>query len=80
MLLSYIAAGLIVTIPYLWLSNEMAGLVSIAIAFVALYSVGYFKAKRLGIKNKVRSGLETLIVGGVCTLIGIAVGYIMRIQ
>lgn len=79
MLMSYAAAGAIVTIPYLFTGSKMAGVFSVIIAFIALYCVGYFKAKTIGIKNMVRSGLEVLIVGGVCTIIGMLAGYAMRI-
>lgn len=80
MLLSYIAAGSIVTLPYLFLPNKLAGIISVLTAFMVLYSVGYFKAQAIGIKNKIRSGLEVLMVGGICTIIGIVAGYAMRVS
>ena len=62
--LSYIAGGLIPLAPYMILPNlNTALLASIGFTLAALFFFGFFKAKFTGL-NPLRSGIQTILVGG----------------
>lgn len=74
---SYAGAGLIPLLPFMLLPETAATYTAISLAFISLFLLGYFKAKFTKVRP-LRSGIEILIVGGVATLIGIAVGILLK--
>ena len=78
MFISYLAAGLIPVLPFLFLSLVGAAVTSIILAFISLFLLGYFKARITRVRP-VRSGLQILAIGGFATLIGVAVGLFLKI-
>jgi VIT1/CCC1 family predicted Fe2+/Mn2+ transporter len=62
--LSYIAGGLIPLSPYILIKNMQTSLwVSVLVTLVALFVFGYVKGRFTGLKP-LRSGLQTVLVGG----------------
>ena len=78
MFASYALAGLVPVLPIMFFPLPEAGFISVICAFIGLYALGYIKGKVVKI-NRNRSGLEMLFVGGIATIIGIAVGLLLRI-
>lgn len=70
---SYLLGGCLVFAPYFFLPMGYAALASIAIAFLALFTLGIWKAKVAGVA-RLRSGTEMLLVSVVAAALGIAVG------
>ncbi len=77
MLVSYFAAGLISLIPVLLLPAEYSLPASIGAAFVGLFCLGYVRGKVTG-KSPAASAVKVLVIGGIATVIGIAVGVFFR--
>ena len=78
MFLSYVIGGLIPVIPVIFLNHTQAIIGSILAAFIGLFVLGYMKGKNVRV-NKIRSALQMLIIGGVAAIIGIAVGFFLKI-
>lgn len=70
--LSYIAGGLIPLSPYMLLPNLTTALwVSVIVTLLALFLFGFFKGKLTGV-NPLRSGLQTVLVGGLAAAVAFA--------
>lgn len=78
MFFSYLLAGLIPIAPFLIFSPGTARIISISAALISLFVVGYFKGKIVE-QKAFRSAVEMLIIGGLATLIGLVVGYLLRV-
>jgi len=76
MFFSYIIAGFIVVVPYVLPSVKAGIIVSIIIAALGLFLLGYYKGHLTDI-NKKKSGLEMLIIAIVVALAGYIIGYII---
>lgn len=74
---SYFLAGLIPLFPVLLFAFPVSIYVSIALAFIALFALGYVKGRVVNAKP-LRSGLEILVIGGVATTLGIVAGWFFR--
>lgn len=77
-LISFMILGGIPAIPYIissgiLKSEDQQWIAVICIGTVELFSLGFAKAALIGL-NKVKSGLEMLILGSIITAIGFAVG------
>lgn len=79
MLISYFVAGLVPLVPVFFLPSEYALTAAISAAFVGLFTLGYAKGKITG-KSPSRSAVKVLVVGGLATIIGIAVGIYFKTQ
>lgn len=73
MFMAYLAAGLVPVGPVLFVRSMTAVVVGAALAFPALFALGWAKGFVVGVP-KARSGLEVLLVGGIAAVLGIAVG------
>jgi predicted membrane protein (TIGR00267 family) len=63
--LSYALSGFIPLGPYIVMPSVQSALyVSVAVTLVALFLFGYVKGRLTGI-NALRSGLQTILIGGV---------------
>lgn len=78
MFLSYFGAGLIPITPFLILPIEEARVVSIVVAMLSLFLIGFVKGKIIKIKA-LRSAVEMLIIGGLATVIGLIVGTFLKV-
>ncbi len=78
MFVSYFGAGMVPVVPTILLEQPQARYVSIGGAFVALFLVGYVKGKVVN-HSAMRSATELLIIGGIATIIGLAVGSLFSV-
>lgn len=78
MLVSYFVAGLIPLLPVVFLSYPTSLYVSVVFALCGLFALGYIKSKVLR-TNPWRGALKVIIVGGLATALGIAVGLIFKV-
>ncbi|OGE77250.1 hypothetical protein A3J19_00665 [Candidatus Daviesbacteria bacterium RIFCSPLOWO2_02_FULL_41_8] len=78
MFFSYLGAGLIPISPFLIFPPDVARVISIIIALIGLFVIGYFKGKVVGHKA-MRSAVEMLIIGGLATAIGLIVGTFLKV-
>ena len=77
-LVSFMILGTIPAIPYIISagiirSEDQQWIAVVCIGVIELFSLGFGKAALIGL-NKIKAGLETLILGSVITAIGYAVG------
>ena len=78
MFVSYLSAGVVPLLPYLFTPPQQAIWFSNALSLMALFTLGAISARIFHI-NMVRHGLEMLFWGGVATVVGIAAGTFLRI-
>jgi VIT1/CCC1 family predicted Fe2+/Mn2+ transporter len=78
MFLSYLIGGFIPIFPIFFSPPPLSSILSVIFAFIGLFLLGFFKAK-LFCGKIWHSAIEMLIIGGLTTLIGLAVGLIFRI-
>lgn len=76
--LAAIIGSLIPLAPFVVLSVKISMLVSILVAALTLFFVGFYKA-RLTIGSPGRSGLEMAVIGTVSALVGYAVGSLFKV-
>jgi VIT1/CCC1 family predicted Fe2+/Mn2+ transporter len=75
---AYVLAGLVPLMPYLLLPHLTAIPFSIGFALVGMVILGIIKGK-VTKKSSLRSAGEVLIIGGIATAIGVAVGLIFKV-
>lgn len=78
MFFSYLGAGLIPLFPVLLFEYPQSVWYSVAFALIGLFLLGYFKGALVH-TSPLRGGLKILIVGGLATALGIAVGLLFKI-
>ena len=78
MFFSYLLAGLIPIIPTIIFDQAQARVYSILFAFIGLFLIGFIKGKVVG-HQPFRGAIELLVIGGIATLIGIAVGQVLKV-
>lgn len=71
-------AGLVPLVPVLLFTYPTYLYVSITLALLVLFLLGYTKGKVLG-TSPLRGGLKILIVGGLATSVGVIVGLIFKV-
>ena len=79
MLTSYFLAGLIPLLPVVFFSYPVSLYWSVGLALIGLIILGYVKSKVLH-TDPLRGALKVVIVGGLATLLGIAVGMLFKIS
>lgn len=78
MFFAYLFAGMIPIIPVVLIGPPQSSFYGVGLAFVGLFAIGYIKG--LIIKDKpLRNAVELLIIGGTATLVGLIVGYFLKI-
>ena len=77
MFVAYIAAGLVPLMPILLMRSMTSVVIGAALAFPALFLLGWAKGRVVGVAPR-RSGIEVLLVGGVAAAIGIVIGVFME--
>jgi VIT1/CCC1 family predicted Fe2+/Mn2+ transporter len=78
MFFSYLFGGLIPIIPTFFTLPPFSSVLSITLAFISLFFLGFFKAK-LFFGRVWHSALEMLTIGGLATLIGLFVGSLFQV-
>ena len=78
MLFSYAFGGMIPVLPVVILPQGTAIIPTIVFAFTGLFILGYVKGKVVKI-GPLRSALEMLTIGGLAALIGVLVGFLLKI-
>jgi VIT1/CCC1 family predicted Fe2+/Mn2+ transporter len=78
MAVAYFIAGLVPLLAIIIFPIAYAGFVAVGAALLALFILGYVKAKIVGVA-RLRSALEVVIIGGLATLVGIIAGHIFGI-
>lgn len=78
MFLSYMMAGLIPVVPFLILPINNARIVSIILAMLSLFLIGFIKSKIVK-TGSLRSAIEMLIIGGLATVVGLVVGNFLKV-
>lgn len=78
MFFSYLGAGLIPIVPFLIFPADAARVISISVAMLGLFVIGFFKGKIVEHKA-FRSAAEMLIIGGLATAIGLLVGNFLKV-
>ena len=75
---SYYIGGLFSVIPTILFNQPAARYIAIASSFTGLLTVGYIKGHIVDHKP-LRSAIELLLIGGMATLIGVAVGMLLKV-
>ncbi len=78
MFFSYFLGGLIPLLPIVLLQLPFSATISIVFALLGLFILGYLKAHIVKV-NPFKSALEIFTLGGVATIIGLAVGKIFKV-
>lgn len=78
MFFSYLLGGMFSIIPTIIFNQPEARILAIISAFIGLFMVGYLKGKLVE-HAPLRSAIELLIIGGVATLVGVVVGYFLKV-
>jgi len=75
--ISYILAGLVPFAPTIFLNFPYSLFVSLLLALLALFLLGFLKGKLLK-TSAVRGGIKILVVGGITTILGMIVGFLIK--
>jgi VIT1/CCC1 family predicted Fe2+/Mn2+ transporter len=78
MFLSYLVGGFVPILPIFFTLPPVSSILSVIFAFTGLFALGFFKAKLFS-GQVWRSAIEMLLIGGLTTLIGLFVGFTLKI-
>jgi len=78
MFVAYLIGGSFSIIPTLIFDQPIARILAIISSFVGLFIIGYIKG-HLVEHRPLRSAIELFIIGSVATIVGVAVGYYLRV-
>ena len=78
MFIAYLIGGAFSIIPTLIFDQPLARTLAIISSFVGLFIIGYIKG-HLVEHRPLRSAIELFIIGSVATIVGVAVGYYLRV-
>lgn len=78
MFFTYILGGLVPILPILLLPLSSALINAVIFALIGLFAVGYLAGKIVKV-NPFYNAIEMLIIGGAATLLGVVVGYLLKI-
>lgn len=77
---SAIIGSFIPLIPYFMMTVVPATIVSLIVSSLALFFVGYYKAKKTLGRNFVRQGMEMMLIGMLSAIVGYFVGSMLQIK
>lgn len=75
---SYFLGGLVPLVPILAFDLPLSATLSIIFALIGLFILGYLKAHIVKV-NPFKSALEILVLGGIATAVGLAVGKLLKL-
>lgn len=78
MFISYFFAGFIPITPILLFDLSISPIISILLAFSALFAVGFIKGKIVD-HHPLRSATEMFVIGAIATVLGIIVGHFLKV-
>ncbi|MEK7550990.1 MAG: VIT1/CCC1 transporter family protein [Patescibacteria group bacterium] len=78
MFVAYMIGGAFSIIPTLIFDQPLARTLAIVSAFIGLFVIGYIKGQLVEHKP-LRSALELFFIGAVATIVGVAVGYYLKV-
>lgn len=78
MFVSYFLAGLVPLLPIILLPIDISRYVTIAAALIGLFILGYVKGKLVD-SSPLKNALETFIIGGIATIVGLVAGSIFGV-
>ncbi|MEK7095731.1 MAG: VIT1/CCC1 transporter family protein [Patescibacteria group bacterium] len=78
MFISYLLAGLVPLLPIIFMAYPSSLWSSVAFALTGLFLLGFLKGRLLH-TNSFRGGAKILIVGGIATAFGVAVGLVFKV-
>lgn len=78
MFFSYLLAGLIPVLPFMFTSFGTARIVSFLAALIGLFALGAIKAQIVHV-SLLRSGVKSLLLGGVAAAVGAIVGLFFKL-
>lgn len=78
MFISYLLAGMIPLLPIVFMVYPSSLWASVAFALTGLFLLGFLKGRLLH-TNPLRGGAKILVVGGIATVFGVAVGSMFKI-
>lgn len=78
MFVSYVLAGLVPLLPYVFSASGGALYWSVGLSLVALFMLGFFAARRFKV-HPLRQAVEMFIIGGLAIVVGVVVGRFIRI-
>ncbi|OGK17099.1 hypothetical protein A2774_01970 [Candidatus Roizmanbacteria bacterium RIFCSPHIGHO2_01_FULL_39_12c] len=76
---SAIIGSFIPLMPFFFLTIQRAVVVSIVLSAIALFIVGYYKAKKTLGRNLLRQGIEMTVIGMVSALVGYLIGSLFKV-
>ncbi len=74
--ISYLVAGFMVILPYIFINPKTAGFISIGISIILLFILGFVSGKISNI-SPTKKAFTMAIIGGLATILGVLVGYLM---
>ncbi len=78
MFFAYLIGGSFSIVPILAFDQPIARILAIVSAFVGLFIIGYIKGYLVE-HRPLRSAIELFIIGSITTVIGIIVGYLLKV-
>lgn len=79
MLTSYILAGILPLAPYAFLPGQQAIVLSVALALMGLYLLGYGTARFYGRPHPARRAVRMFVLGGSAVVIGMLIGKLFHL-
>lgn len=78
MFIAYLGAGMIPILPVIIIGPPQSSVFSVILAFIGLFTVGFLRGRLTG-EKPLRNAIELFIIGGAATLIGLLVGYFLKV-
>lgn len=78
MLVAYALAGFIPLLPVVFFDYSYSVYFSLLFGLLGLFALGFVKGKFAKV-NPLKSAVKILVVGGAATVLGIVVGYILKV-
>ena len=78
MFIAYLIGGSFSIIPTLIFDQPLARTLAVISAFVGLFIIGYIKGHLVEHKP-LRSAIELFIIGSIATIVGVVVGYFLKV-
>lgn len=79
MFFSYLVAGLVPILPFIFTTVSSARIISFLAALVGLFALGAIKARIVNV-SILKSGLKSLLLGGVAATVGAIVGLTFKLS
>ena len=77
MFFSYFLSGFVILAPYMFLQNDKALPLSIALSLISLFALGFVSGRTSSI-NPTKRGFVMVLVGGLAIFVGMAVGLLIK--